>query len=473
MAVPLLIDGKDVYLSKDLEFKVFHPEDRHLLHTVQGTTIEAVNSAVEVANKAFSSWSQFVAAEKRQLLWKAATLLGERAREFEQAVQEECNFPPEWTNIQVPEAKNLLEELGALVTQPDGFLSHSRDPSMLPIVRYEPLGVCVGIAAWNAPLMLGFRAVAYPLAAGNTVVMKSSEQCPKTHYLIAKLFLDAGFPKGTVNLIHNTRETAPEVVNALVSNFSVRKVNFTGSVQVGRIIAKLAGEHLKSVLLELGGKSPFIVLDDADLNAAAEAAVSGSFLNNGQICMSTDRIVVLKSIAAKFKKTLIEYLGQYSVKGSMISPEARNKVQALIDDATGKGANAIYENKDGAIREGSTMNPCILTDITPEMKIYEQEIFGSCATLHIVNDEKEAIEFANNTVYGLSSSIYTKDVPKALAMAKQITTGAVHINGSTVHDEHTLPHGGTKDSGFGRFGSSWGLREFQHLKTITIHGVEI
>jgi acyl-CoA reductase-like NAD-dependent aldehyde dehydrogenase len=469
--VPLIINNEDVLLSNELQYEVYNPQSTKTLHRAQGADVRSVQRAAEAASVAFKSWSRIKPLQRRALFWKAAELLEQRRPQFEKAMIEECSCPPEWAVMQVHVGRELLEELGSLVTQPNGFITQSNEEGCLPMVTYEPLGVCVGMSAWNSPLALGFRAIATPLAAGNTVIKKSSELCPLTHYLIAKVFVDAGFPPGTVNLIHHSKETAPAIVKELVCNRHVRKVNFTGSVEVGRIVGRLAGESLKGVLLELGGKCPEIILEDADLDAAAKAAIHHSFHNNGQICMSTDRIIVVKAVAGKLEKLLLENLSNYALEGTMISETSAKKVEDLVRDAVAKGASVRYRYPDQPIRNGVKLNPCVVFNVTRQMRIYDEEIFGPCASVIVVDDEKAAVDTANDSAFGLSSSIFSRDVTKALSIAHNIVSGAVHINSGTFYDDHALPHGGTRDSGHGRFGGIWGLREFMYLKTVTIHGI--
>ena len=297
---------------------------------------------------------------------------------------------------------------------------------------------------------------------------------PGTHRLIVQTLNDAGFPKGVVNVIANAPADAPEVVAALIAHPAVKRINFTGSSKVGKIIAKLAAEHLKPVLLELGGKAPLIVLDDADLDAAVDAAVFGAFANQGQICMSTERLVVDAAIADAFVDKLAKRAAAlpsgdprgHVVLGSLVSLDAAERMDALIADAVAKGAKVVAGGK----RNGSIVEATVIDHVTPQMRIYGEELFGPVKPVIRVNGQDEAIRVANDTEYGLSSAVFSRDVQRAMAVAKRLETGICHINGPTVHDEAQMPFGGVKASGYGRFGSKAVIAEFTELRWITIEG---
>ena len=322
-------------------------------------------------------------------------------------------------------------------------------------------------------VILGVRALALPLACGNTVVLKASELCPATHSLIVDVLREAGVPTGAVNVVTNAPGDAPSVVEALVAHPAVRRVNFTGSTRVGRIIAELGARYLKPVLLELGGKAPLIVLDDADLEEAAKAANFGAFMNQGQICMSTERLIVDKSVADAFAKILAAKAASLPagnpaeknvVLGSLVSQEAADRVQTLIADAVAKGAKVLSGNS----RDGTIMTATVLDHVTPKMQIYGEESFGPVVCIIRVEGEEDAIRVANDGEYGLSSSVFSKDIARALKLAKRIEAGICHINGPTVHDEAQMPFGGVKASGYGRFGGKAGIAEFTDVRWISI-----
>ena len=346
-------------------------------------------------------------------------------------------------------------------------------PDTTAMAIRQPVGVVVGIAPWNAPTILGMRAVALPIAYGNTVVLKASEESPGSHLAIGSVFEEAGFPKGVINVITNAPADAAEVVDELISSPKTRRISFTGSTKIGRLIAESAGRHLKRVVLELGGKAPMVVLGDADLEAAVSAANFGAFMNQGQICMSTERIVVDKSIAEEFAKKLAAKGSALKVGdpmapdtqiGSMINQSAIDRVQSLVDDAVAKGAKILCGGK----AQGPCYPPTVVYGVTPAMRIYHEESFGPAKPVVIANDAEDALRIANDTPYGLSSAVFTRDLGKGLKAAERLEFGICHINGATVHDEPQMPFGGMKDSGYGKFGGDAGLEEFTELRWITI-----
>ncbi|MEJ2021872.1 MAG: aldehyde dehydrogenase family protein, partial [Maritimibacter sp.] len=309
-------------------------------------------------------------------------------------------------------------------------------------------------------------------ACGNTVILKGSEACPQTHRMIIDCFVEAGLPEGVANYISNAPEDAAEVVKALIEAPAVKHVNFTGSSAVGRIIGRLAGENLKPSLLELGGKAPLVVLSDANIDAAVNAAIFGAFMNQGQICMSTERIIVDEAIADEFVAKLSARAAglpfgnprDQVVLGALVSIGAGEKMDALIADATGKGAKLVA----GGQRDGAIHSATLLDGVTPAMRIYGEESFGPVKSIIRVNGDAEAIATANDTEYGLSAAVFSQDIQRAIGAANQINSGICHINGPTVSDEAQMPFGGVGDSGYGRFGGKAAIAEFTDLRWITI-----
>jgi benzaldehyde dehydrogenase (NAD) len=350
-------------------------------------------------------------------------------------------------------------------------------PSQIPGKRAkairQPVGVVVGIAPWNAPVILGVRAVAAPLAYGNTVVLKASEVCPRTHGAIVDALRDAGVPSGVINLVTNDPEDAAEVVEELIAHPAVRRISFTGSTRVGRIIAGTAARHLKRVLLELGGNAPLIVLADADLERAVAAANFGSFMHQGQICMSTERIVIDRSIAEDFAERLAGRASSLRMGdprepdteiGPLVNEAAVERIAEHVEDALSRGAKLI----SGGEAQGLFFPPTVLMDVTPAMRIYSEESFGPVVAIVPVDSVDEAVQVANDTEYGLSAGVFSTDLDAAMQIARRLETGICHINDATVNDEPPMPFGGVKHSGWGRFGGKAALEEFTELRWITI-----
>jgi benzaldehyde dehydrogenase (NAD) len=343
----------------------------------------------------------------------------------------------------------------------------------LALAVRQPAGVVLGIAPWNAPVILGVRALATALACGNTVVLKASERCPATHGLIVQALQEAGLPPGVVNLLCNAPADAEGLVSALIAHPAVRRVNFTGSTRVGKKIASSCATHLKPVLLELGGKAPLLVLDDADIDAAVDAAVFGAFANLGQICMSTERIVVDSSIADVFVHKLTARVAALPqgdprdgpvVLGSVADMDTVQHCNALIDDALAKGARLLIGGK--AVT--TLMPPTLLDGVTAQMRIFHEESFGPVKAIVQVQGVEAALACANDNAYGLSAAVFGRDVGRALEVAARIVSGICHINGPTVHDEAPMPFGGIKGSGMGHFGGQAGIAAFTDLRWITV-----
>jgi acyl-CoA reductase-like NAD-dependent aldehyde dehydrogenase len=380
-----------------------------------------------------------------------------------------------WAGFNVKLGAEILREAASMTTQISGETIPSDRQGCVAMSVRRPVGVVLGIAPWNAPVILGVRAIAMPLACGNTVVLKASEVCPATHVLIGRVLQDAGLPDGAVNVVTNSPDDASSVVAKLIAHPAVKRINFTGSTRVGRIIAETAGRHLKPVLLELGGKAPFVVLDDAPIDQAVDAAAFGAFMNQGQICMSTERIIVANSIADAFVEALVAKVGALPVGdprrgevaiGAVVDASTAERVAELASDATAKGA---WLALGGGRGEGVIVPPTILDHVTSAMRIYREESFGPIVAVIRASDDDDAIRLANDTEYGLSAAVFSQDISRAMSVADRIRSGICHINGPTVHDEAQMPFGGIGASGYGRFGGRAAVSEFTELRWITVN----
>jgi vanillin dehydrogenase len=470
MRVDFIIDGAAVAATSGATFTRRDPVTGAVATEAAAASEADVAKVVDAAHRAFPAWSETGPGERRALLLKAADLLEAHAADFAKAMTEEIGATGPWGGFNVHFAASLLREAAALTTQITGEIIPADKPGVLSMAVRQPAGVVLGIA----PVILGVRAIAAPLACGNTVILRSSEVCPRTHSLIVEVMNEAGFPKGVVNLISNAPEDAPKIVASLIAHPAVKRVNFTGSSRVGREIAKLCAEHLKPVLLELGGKAPLVVLADADLDAAVDAAIFGAFANQGQICMSTERLIVDVSVADSFVAKLAKRAAAlpagdprgHVVLGALVNLSAAERMDELIADAKAKGA----EIAAGGKRNGAIVEATIIDRVTPDMRIYREESFGPVKPVVRVKDDDEAVRVANDTEYGLSSAVFSRDIQRALKVAKRIESGICHINGPTVHDEGQMPFGGVKASGYGRFGGKAVIAEFTDLRWITIEG---
>jgi len=469
----MLIAGERRSATGGATFERRNPLDGSIATVAPAATPADAIAAVDAAAQAFTAWSQTGPGERRTLLLKAAHALEARADAFVQAMAVETGASAMWAGFNVHLAAGLLTEAAALTTQIGGEVIPSDVPGSLAMGARQAAGVVLGIAPWNAPVILGVRAIATPLACGNTVVLKGSELCPRTHALIVEALNEAGLPPGVVNFVTNAPADAGAVVEAMVAHPAVRRVNFTGSTKVGRIIAQTCARYLKPAVLELGGKAPLVVLDDADIDAAVSAAAFGAFANSGQICMSTERIVVDATIAdafaAKFAaKAQSLPLGDPRegpvVLGSVVDQSTVARCNALVDDALAQGAKLLC----GGRADSTLMPATVLDHVTPAMRIYREESFGPVKAIVRVNGVEEAVATANDNEFGLSSAVFGRDVARAWNVARRIEAGICHVNGPTVHDEAQMPFGGVKASGYGRFGGKAGVEAFTELRWITV-----
>lgn len=439
----------------------------------EGASRDDARRACDTAAAAFPAWAALGPNARRLLLLKAAEILASRTEDFVTTMMAEIGATRAWAGFNVHLGVGMLREAAALTTQITGETMPSDRPGCFAMTVRRPVGVVLGIAPWNGPLVLGVRAVAAPLACGNTAILKGSEVSPATHMMIGEVFRDAGFPDGVVNVILNAPADAADVVGEMIAHPAVRRINFTGSTHTGRIIAKMCAEQLKPVVLELGGKAPLLVFEDADLDEAAAAAAFGAFMNSGQICMSTERLIVHESVADAFVEKLrnkVETLKAGDPRngatplGPLIDPKAATSVAALIADAVDKGATL----HGGDSHEAAVMSARFLTGVTPDMRIYHEESFGPVTTVITFTQEDDAVRIANDTEFGLTAAVFTQNISRGLRVADRLDTGMCHINGPTIHDEAHIPFGGVKASGYGRFGGASGIHEFTELRWITV-----
>ncbi|KAJ4330473.1 hypothetical protein N0V95_010051 [Ascochyta clinopodiicola] len=475
--VPLLINGKEV--TTQTTFPVTSPASHKEVWHSSSASVEDANNATAAALAAFPAWAKMKPAAKREIFMRAADLVDARREELARYMQIEMGAAEAFSmGFNVPKCADMLRDVAGRLSTIMGHIPTCEAEGAAALVIKEPLGVVLAIAPWNAPYVLGMRSILFPLAGGNTVVFKGSEFCPRIWWAIGNVLSEAGLPAGVLNVLVHRTEDAAQVTTALVENPAIKKVNFTGSTAVGRIISSQAGKNLKPVLMELGGKASAIVCEDADLNKAATQCALGAFLNSGQVCMSSERVLVHKSIKPQFleafKGAVEAIFGGDKPAPITVIPAAIEKNKKLISDAVSKGAKVVHgdhqkEELHPETRKPSStrMRPVIVDGVKKGMDIYYTESFGPSVSLIEYSTEEEAVAIANDTEYGLSGAIFTESLGRGLRIAKQIETGAVHINSMTIHDECTLPHGGAKASGWGRFNGNWGIEEFLRTKTIT------
>jgi acyl-CoA reductase-like NAD-dependent aldehyde dehydrogenase len=430
--------------------------------------------AIEAAAAAFPAWSNTLPAERQALFLKAADILQKKQNEIVTILAEETGCTFGFAMFQTMFTPGLLREAASQVHNPIGEIIPADLPGAFYMAIRQPVGVVAGIAPWNAPLILSLRAICLPIAYGNTAVLKpSTESSVSGGVVIAEIFHEAGFPKGVLNLVTNGPGGSGEVGDELIENPRVRRINLTGSTSVGRQLAEKAGRHLKRVSLELGGQNPLVILRDADVDYAVNAAAFGAFLHQGQICMSVRRIIVEKPIAREFTEKFVKKISAFKVGnpkepdtiiGPLINKQQFSQVKANVDAAVRDGAKILCGGKT----EGPCYHPTVLTNVKPNTPFAREETFGPVVSVIEVENEEEAVRAANETAYGLSAGVITRDFVKGLAVAERIETGIVHINDQSVHDEPQVPFGGVKDSGWGRFGGRAALEEFTELRWISI-----
>ena len=473
----LVIGGEDVPALDGRTTEDLNPYTGEVYAVVAAAGAADVTRAVDAAQRAFPSWSQTSPAARRRIFLRAADLMETKAAEAIPLMAEEVGGVAGWAGFNLGLAAGMLREAAAAIGQPLGEVLSTETEGQLSLALRQPVGVVAAFAPWNAPIILGTRALAVPLAVGNTVVLKPSEDAPIACGLfIADVLREAGLPEGVLNVVTNAPADAADVARALISDKRVRVVNFTGSTRVGRIIGTMAAEHLKPAVLELGGKNALLVLDDADVDYAVNAATFSAFFNTGQICMSADRVLVHEAVAAEFTEKLAAKAGSLphgdptdpgTAIGPLISAAAAKRVAELVDEAVAAGASL---RAGGGDADGSRYPATVLADVTPEMRIFNDEIFGPAVTVTTVDGDEQAVAIANDTDYGLSAGVITEDSRRGLAVARQLRTGIAHVNNQTVDDEPQAPFGGVKSSGYGRFGGRWGVEAFTETRWVTVAG---
>ena len=430
--------------------------------------------AIDAASAALPAWAASTPAERQAIFLKAADILESRGDEVVSMLARETGATFGFAMFQMHFVPGLFRQAAAVGYQPIGQILPSDNPGTFAMGVRKPVGVVAAIAPWNAALILSARSIAAPLALGNTVVLKPSEWSPVSGGLLwGEIFAEAGLPDGVLNIVTHAPGQAAPIGDELVSNPAVRRINFTGSTNVGRKLAQAAGRHLKRVVLELGGYNPVIVLADADVDYAVNATAFGAFLHQGQICMSARKVFVERAIADEFVEKLTAKANGLkagdpkehdTIIGPLINADALAMVKGRVDDVVAKGGRVLAG--------GEAVGPCyqatVITDVPADSEFAKHETFGPVLAVEIVDSADEAIARANDTTYGLSAGIMTTDADRGMALAQRLDSGIVHINEQPVGDEPQMPFGGVKDSGWGRFGGQAVIDEFTELRWITV-----
>jgi acyl-CoA reductase-like NAD-dependent aldehyde dehydrogenase len=455
-------------------FDVYRPYDRSLYARVAAGGRAEAQTAVEAAAKAFPAWSQTTPAERARLFNKAAEIVKRRRAEIAEILAVETGSTISFATFQQDLVAATIEQAAGWMYQPKGEVLETNQPGLHSISVRRPLGVVASFTPWNGANILSWRAVISPVAAGNTVVVKPSELAPISAGLIlAQIVEEAGFPPGVINVVTHAPGAASEIADIFFESPDVRVINLIGGVKTARMLAKRAGETLKRTTMELGGYNPMIILDDVDVDYAVRTATFGSFFHQGQICLNTRRIIVQRKIADEFiakfaarTKTLASGDPQdpKTVIGPLITPAAVKLVDQRVKEAVAKGATL----HTGGRFEGQIYQPTILSNVSLDAEVANEETFGPVVVVEVVDTAEQAVEAANRTMYGLSSSILSGDTYKAFELAPRILAGIVNVNSPTVNDEIHAPMGGVRDSGWGRTGPD-SLKEFQDVIWINSH----
>ncbi|HVW70542.1 MAG TPA: aldehyde dehydrogenase family protein [Steroidobacteraceae bacterium] len=466
----LYVDGQWSPAAEGAFADDFNPATGELFARVAQAGRADALRAVEAAHRARNGWAQTLVSDRAAVLLAAAEVIARRADELRDVLIEESGSTFGKALFEVHYCIDLLRSAAGDARHLFGETLPRSMSGQVGITVRQPLGVIGGIAPFNAPLLLAMKKVALALAAGNCFVLKPSEETPVTGLKIAEIFHEAGLPAGVLNVVPGP---ARHVGDVLLSDPRVRMITFTGSTQVGKLIAVEAAKHLKKFTLELGGKNPLIVLRDADLDYAVRAACFGIFFHQGQVCMANSRLIVEAPVYEAFCERFVARASGYKVGDprdpkTIIGPLIRNTQCGVIDghvqDAVAKGARVLMGGK----HQDNFYQPTVLADVTRQMRVYAEESFGPVTSIIRVEDSEEALAVANDTAYGLSSGVITNDLQKALDLALRLEAGMVHINDTTVSDEPHVPFGGIKGSGFGREGGRYSMEEMTELKWVTI-----
>ena len=472
------IDGKWVDADSGAVFAVTDPATGQTLIEVADMGVAETQRAIDAAARALPAWRARTAKDRGAILRRWFDLIIAHTEDLAQLMTAEQGKPLAEARGEVAYGASFIEWFAEEGKRAYGDIIPTTGTDRRLMVLKQPIGVCAAITPWNFPIAMITRKVAPALAAGCTVVAKPAEATPLSALALVELAVQAGLPAGVLNLIVADAPNAPAIGLALCTSPVVRKVSFTGSTEVGRILLRQSADSVKKLSLELGGNAPFIVFDDADLDAAVEGALASKYRNAGQTCVCANRIYVQDSVYEAFAAKLAAKVAQFKVGagaepgvqvGPLIEAAAVSKVQAHVADALAKGASLLLGGKPHALG-GLFFEPTILTNVTAEMRIAREETFGPVAPLFRFKDEAEAIAMANDTEFGLAAYFYARDVGRIFRVAEALESGMVCVNSGILSNE-VSPFGGVKQSGLGREGSKYGIDEYLELKYLCLAGL--
>jgi succinate-semialdehyde dehydrogenase/glutarate-semialdehyde dehydrogenase len=473
------IGGKWVAASSGRRMDVTDPASGALLASVPRMGVAETDNAIAAAQIAFPEWSRRTAAERALVLQKWAVLIRSHAEDLAQLMTQEQGKPFAESLGEIEYAASFLSWFAEEGRRLYGDIipAHRNDARIL--VTRNPLGVVGGITPWNFPVAMVTRKTAPALAAGNCMVLKPAEATPLSALAVAALGDMAGLPAGVFNVVTGDREDAPVIGKTLVDSPLVRKIGFTGSTVVGKQLMRECATNMTKISLELGGNAAFIVFDDADIEAALDGIQICKFRNSGQTCIAANRILVQESIHVKFVAALSERANQIQVghglekatnMGPLIDDRGIKKIERLIADAVSKGAK-IHVGGNRHKAGGTYFQPTVMTNVSTNMDLAHEELFGPVAAISTFRDENDAISMANDTPYGLAGYFYSRDVGRIFRVADALEVGIVGVNTGLISTE-VAPFGGVKESGIGREGSKYGIEDWTELKYICLAGLE-
>lgn len=467
----LFIDNEYTASTSGVYTDDMNPATNAVYARVQNAGKADLERILASSAKAFQTWKDVAPSAREKLLLKVADLMEARSKELAEVLIDEAGSTLLKAGYETHHTPTFVRSMAGECRRVKGETYLSDYPGVKSYSIRRPLGVVLAIAPFNFPLLLGIRKIGFALAAGNTVILKPSEMTPVIGLKIGELFRDAGFPAGVLNVIP---ALGAEIGDDLITDSRVRFVTFTGSTKVGRQVGATAAAHGKRFALEMGGKNPIIVLNDADIDYAVNTASFSNFMHQGQICMTGSRVIVEAGIYDEFCKRFAAKVGTLKYgsnprePGLIVGPLIRTTqgpfIKEQVEKAVAQGARVLT----GGNYEGNVFQPTVVADITQQMSIFKTECFGPVASVIKANDHLHALALANDADYGLSSAVITNDLQKAIAISEGIEAGMVHINGPSVRDEPVIPFGGVKGSGTGREGGHFSIDELTELKWITI-----
>ncbi|TCD71815.1 hypothetical protein EIP91_003158 [Steccherinum ochraceum] len=471
---PLLVDGEFRPSLSDKSFEVRNPYTNLVVGHAASASSEDCKDAIETAGKAFATWEHSPFEQRRSILLRAADLLEtDRYKEkIINAVRDETATAEHMLQFNTNSPAAALRDAACLVGELKGESFPSQIPGGHVVTQRRAMGVIFAVSPWNAPMLLSVRAVAVPIVCGNTVVFKCSEVTPRTQSIVAEVLFEAGLPRGVLNFLSMDKQDAPSLTSEIIAHPLIRKINFTGSDRVGRLLAAEAAKYLKPCVFELGGKAPVLVLDDADTEQAARAIVSSAVMNSGQICMSTERVIVQRKASDTLIPAIVKHMsavtaGDYRTSPHIISAlfteQSAASLVGMITEAESEGATVLVGNKQ---REGAVVKPHVLLNVKPGMRMWDRETFGPVMAIAVADTVDEIVELANASDYTLVAGLWTKDLSTALNVAGRVRSGWTNINGPSVHLEAMRGHCGLGGAtGYGHFD----IENFTDVRMIVIH----